>query len=136
MKRLLVMAVLVVTALGFSVTTGVTAAASSGSGTSFKATYTIANPADGGITTWTCSGSHVANKNVVKDSETCVISGDTTGYVAGSYSGAPVGNFPPFGAVVWNSDYPPTLGLQATSWTMTVVENGNGIFTDTILALY
>jgi hypothetical protein len=72
-------------------------AASNGAGNHFTATY--AN----GSTTWTCSGTHVANK-VIKDVETCLVTGDTTGYVAGTYTGtegayAPCadGNFPPSG---------------------------------------
>jgi hypothetical protein len=140
MKRLLVMAVLVVTALGFSVTTGV--AASKGNGatvTPFTATY--AN----GTTLWTCSGNHIVNKGATRfqDSETCLVTGVTTGYVAGTYTGTVGGYFPcadgilpPYGDVIWNSDYTPEAAACATAWTITATDNGNGTFTFGITAFY
>lgn len=97
----------------------------------FKATYVSS---DG--STWTCSGSHVVNKGQgAFDSETCLITGGT-GYVAGTYTGSPVGTLPPFGSVVWNSDSPAEAGAQATSWTITITDNGDGTFTADIRAFY
>jgi hypothetical protein len=115
--------------------------ASSGKSTKFTATYQSqpsVSPA-GHISTWTCSGTHVANKTF-KDSETCVISGDTTGFVAGTYTGTSanggVGTLPPYDSIVWNSDSPLESGAQATSWTITIVDNLDGTFTATIVAYY
>jgi hypothetical protein len=100
-----------------------------GSATKFTALYDFPTG-----TTWTCTGTHVANKNVIKDNETCVISGDVSGFVAGTYTG----NYPITGytASGWNSDFPGTLNTAATSWTITETDNGNGTFTLGIAAIY
>jgi hypothetical protein len=85
-------------------------------------------------TTWTCSGVHIVNKTV-KDSETCVVSGDVSGFVAGTYTG----NYPITGYTAngWQSDFPGTFyGTQATSWTITETDNGNGTFTVELSAYY
>lgn len=103
-----------------------TAFASNGKATQFTATYPV------GAATWTCSGVHIVNKTI-KDSETCVISGDTTGYLAGTYTGAPVGAFPPYGSITWLSDF---NGALATTWTITMTDNGDGTFTANIVAYY
>ena len=125
MKRLLCIVAVVVAALG----TGAVATASQGAATPFKATY---NGTPGA--TYTCAGAHVVNRVSVKDSERCVISGDTTGYVAGTYSGSPLGFFPPVGIDAdWISDYDGTI---ASSWTFTVTDNGDGTFTIDIVAYY
>jgi hypothetical protein len=138
MKRLLLIAGLAIAALGFSAGP-VLANNGSGAGTAFAASYGL--PAsDGGTTTWTCSGAHVVNKVSFKDSETCIISGDLTGYVAGTFSGNPLGYFPPlfplFGLVPWFSDFPGENGATATSWTATVTANADGTFTQNIVAYY
>jgi hypothetical protein len=81
----------------------------------------------------------VVNKTT-KESETCLISGDTTGFVAGTYSGNPTGNLPPLGATFqWSSDY--FFGLDgsfvpATSWTVKVTDNGDGTFTLDAVSYY
>ena len=124
MKRLLCIVAVVVAALG----TGAVATASQGAATPFKATY---NGTPGA--TYTCAGAHVVNRVSVKDSERCVISGDTTGYVAGTYSGSPLGFLPWYGISDWISDYDGTI---ASSWTITVTENGDGTFTFDIVAYY
>ena len=104
--------------------------------TPFSATYT------GGATTFTCSGAniHKTAPNVFnKDSETCLVSGDVSGIVAGTYSGDPWGFYPTYGNAEWQSDSSsPSMsyGLIATSWTATFVDNGNGTFTDYIVAYY
>jgi len=101
--------------------------ASNGAATHFNATYT-------NVATWTCSGSHVVNKTI-KDSETCVLSGDTSGFVAGVFTSTNgIGTLPPFGPVQWVSDY--TGGATATSWTITMVNNLDGTFTANIVAYY
>jgi hypothetical protein len=98
-----------------------------------------------GSTTWTCAGSHVVNHGVVgsQDSETCLIAGDLSGYVAGTYTGtlgayAPCadGNLTPYGDVIWNSDYAPLNGECSNGWTITETDNGNGTFTAAISAFY
>jgi hypothetical protein len=119
-------------ALALSVVMVVPAAAaapspSKGSATQFTASYVY-----GGLP-FTCSGVQVANKNVTKDNETCLVTG--AGPVAGTYtSGAGGwGILPPFGSVQWASDY---NGVTATSWTITEADNGNGTFTFSIAAIY
>jgi hypothetical protein len=138
MKRFLIgLMVAAVAAVGFG---SVTAFANNGNGagTAFKATYT-AGAVDGGITTWTCSGAHVVNKVSFKDSETCILSGDVTGYANGTYSGSPAGFLAgsPFGAgTLWSSDFSGENGAVATSWTMVESDNGDGTFTLDIVAYY
>ena len=125
MKRLLVMLAIVVAAM--SAATQAAGDPGNGAATPFKATY------PSGTTTWTCSGAHVVNKNFIKDSETCLVTGNTAGYQAGTYSGSPSGFFPPYGIVFWQSDF---NGVIATSWTETVTDNGDGTFTVDVLAFY
>jgi hypothetical protein len=55
-----------------------------------------------------------------------------TGWAAGT----PYGYFPTLGTSKWNSDYVPEAGAEATSWTITLVDNGGGTFTATISAYY
>ncbi len=138
MKRFLVgLMVAAVAAIGFG---SVTAFANSGdgAGTAFKAMYNVA-AVDGGTTTWTCSGAHVVNKVSFKDSETCILSGDVTGYANGTYSGNPAGFLAgsPFGAgTEWASDFVGEHGAVATSWTIVETDNGDGTFTLDIVAYY
>ena len=127
MKRLMVL--LAVLAAALSVVAVATANNGNGSGTAFKAA-----PYAEGTTTWTCSGSRVVNKQGTKDSETCRVTGDTTGWAAGSYSsdpGSPWGTVPFFGYAFWNSDF---NGATANSWTMQSVDNGDGTFTVNVVA--
>ena len=107
------------------------ALAASGAATPFKATYTA--PAPVGVSNWTCSGAHVVNRVSVKDSETCLISGNTAGFVAGTYIGDPMVNIPPFGVTGWISDF---NGVESTSFIATLVNNGDGTFTLDITAYY
>jgi hypothetical protein len=140
-KRLLLIVGLAIAALGFSVAP---AAASSPAVVSpFTATYLTVASNGVDVSIYTCSGNHVDNngKGLVKqgflsqDSETCQITGNTAGYVAGTYSGNPLGTLPPIGVgnVAWFSDF---NGVQAASWTITIVDNLNGTFTANILAFY
>ena len=122
MKRVFRIAV----ALALLVTLAVPAvalAAPGGSATPFQATY-------GDETMWTCSGIRIVKGDVVKDLEECVLSGDTSWLVTGTYAGDPQGDDPPFDTM-WGSDYD---GATATSWTIRVA--GNGIFTLHIVAYY
>jgi hypothetical protein len=145
MKRLLVMAVLVVTALGFSVTTGVAAP----SGTTV-AHYTVSytDPNFGPVT---CTGVHQTGKNFPgtpvtgpgpsgpyipttarggEDSFTCTSTTGLplTGLTAGqSLSLATI----PGGA--WLSDFAPLGGEAASSFTGTVSADG---FSFTAVATY
>jgi hypothetical protein len=136
MRRALVgMLVSAVAALGLG---GVTAFASDGAATPFKATYPTPS-IDGGFSTWTCSGAHVVNRVSFKDSETCLVTGDVSGYVAGTYSGSPSGPLAGsvFGAnTEWGSDSPLENGAAAISWTITLIDNGDGTWTVDILAYY
>lgn len=136
MRRVLVgFVVSAVAALGFG---GLTAFASDGAATPFKATYPTPS-LDGGFSTWTCAGAHVVNHVSFKDSETCLVTGDVSGYAAGSYSGSPRGPLAGsvFGAnTEWGSDSPLENGAAATSWTITLIDNGDGSWTVDILAYY
>jgi hypothetical protein len=107
------------------------ALASEGAATPFNAAYTA--PAPVGVSNWACSGAHVVNRVSVKDSETCLISGNTAGFVAGTYVGKPTANIPPFGDTQWFSDY---NGVEATSFTATILNNGDGTFSLYITAYY
>lgn len=109
---------------------GAAAVPGHGSATPFTASYTS------GATHWDCSGARIVNSNTgtVKDSETCLLSGDTSPLVAGTYTGDPYGTV--FGLpnpVRWKSDYDGTI---ATSWTSTFVDNGDGTWTVDAVAYY
>jgi hypothetical protein len=102
--------------------------------TSKVANYSATYPVGDAI--WTCTGVHLVGKNFPgdatsggKDSFTCTITGDTTGYVAGTYTGEPGGFFPPLGPITWLSDFAPLAGEQANRWTLSVTDNGDGTFT-------
>jgi len=124
MKRVLRIAVELALLVTLAVP-AVAVAGPNGSATPFKATY-------GDETFWTCSGARVVNANGIKDSETCVLTGDTSWVIAGRYSGDPIGDTPPFDSS-WGSDYD---GTGATSWTFNVVDNRDGSFTIQIVAYY
>lgn len=77
-----------------------------------------------GVDHWACSGEHIINKGAgTHDSETCLITGDTTGYsqMLGTFSGAPFADLPLFGPVPWFSDY---NGAMASTWTITFKDDG------------
>ncbi len=124
-------------AIGFGSATAL-ANNGNGAGTAFKASYST-GAIDGGTNTWTCSGAHVVNNVSFKDSETCIVSGDVTGYANGTYSGNPAGFVAGsiFGAgTEWSSDFAGELGAIATSWTIIESDNGDGTFTLDIVAYY
>ena len=127
MKRFVVGLMLAVAGAGFS---GATATASNGaSHTNFAVTY----PGSPG-TTWVCSGTRLVNHGIgTRDKETCLISGDLTGFSNGTFSSDPkltgtVPQCPPsagvgfvFGiATCWSSDFD---GAIATSWTQKFTDN-------------
>jgi hypothetical protein len=139
MKRLILACA--ASALAFSVicVASASASASSGASTHFTAGY----PGTPG-TFWSCSGNHIVSNGAgAKDTETCVVSGDVTGYVAGTYksdpslglgtggcAGVAVGfvpflleldGFPPTDVACWFSDF---NGAGATKWTMSFSHNG------------
>jgi hypothetical protein len=138
MKRFLVgLIVAAVAAVGYG---GVTALASGGNGaaTPFKATY-VSGAIDGGTNTWTCSGAHVVNKVSFKDSETCIVSGDVSGFANGTYSGNPTGFLAGsvFGTgTEWASDFKGEASAIAMTWTIVETDNGDGTFTLDIVAYY
>jgi hypothetical protein len=138
MKRFLVgLMVAALAVIGFGSVT-VFANNGNGAGTAFKAAYP-AGAIDGGTTTFTCSGAHVVNNVSFKDSETCILSGDLTGYANGTFTGSPAGFLAgsPFGAATeWSSDFIDEKGAVAISWTMVETDNGDGTFTLDIVAYY
>ena len=107
------------------------ASASNGAATPFKATY-IDN-SFGSLAT--CSGAHVIQGNgVVKDSETCILSGNTSTVTAGTTVGNPIYSFAGIpGEVEWASDF---NGAIATHVTLTFVANRDGTFTEYVVAYY
>ena len=105
------------------------AMASNGAATPFKIAYE--NP-DG--TSWDCSGARVVNPVSVKDSETCLVTGDTSELTAGVYTGDPYGDLPWFGNAQWASDFGD--GKIAEHWTVTVMDNGDGSSTVYAVAYY
>ena len=132
-------------ALIFGALIGPSTAMAAGNGA--VATPFTAAPYTTGTTTWACSGAHIvqtqANNSFYKDSETCLITGDTTGYVAGTYSSDPnspygpnTGILPPYGYITWNSDFTTEFSAAATSWTVTISLNTDGSFTANIEAYY
>ena len=126
MKKFLAIAFMAASVLAVPVAAQATTG--KGAATPFTAApYTI----NGAV--WTCTGAHVVNHNFIKDSETCVLSGDLSLYVPGSYSGIPWGYLTGYGNAEWSSDF---NGAIATSWKVDVVDNGNGTFTANIVALY
>jgi hypothetical protein len=107
--------------------------ASAGSGsttTPFAAGYT-----DGNGVWSSCTGTRVVQKDgTVKDSETCILSGDTSRLVEGTVTGNP--NYC-LNAVCW-----PTWvsdagdGKIAKSVILKLINNGDGTFTEKVTAYY
>lgn len=78
-----------------------------------------------GVDQWTCSGRHVISQgDRAKDTETCLITGDTTGYatMVGTFTGHPNASLPRGGAHPWHSDYNRAV---ATSFTITIKDAGH-----------
>jgi hypothetical protein len=100
--------------------------------TQFQATYVAY---DG--TTWQCSGAHAApakpRPRYEADLESCLVSGDTSSYTAGTYTGNPLGVGPNGDLIQWVSDY---NGALASGWMMTATDNGDGTFTIELRAAY
>jgi hypothetical protein len=127
MKRFITVAILVA---AFSMM-AVTAGTASGAATPFKASYL--DIANGGATA-TCSGARVVQKHgAVFDSETCTLSGNTSGVVTGTFVGNPTYSCPGFGTCVWFSDFDRQI---ATNVTLVITANGDGTFTEDVLAYY
>jgi hypothetical protein len=131
MKRLLVLVVGALIAATLGLSTAATAA-NGATATPFKpAPYPMAG------STWTCSGSHVVlskpHNSFVKDSETCLVTGDLTGFAPGIYTGNPTGTLGPFPNDDWLSDF--NLA-PATSWIITILDNFNGTYTALVVAYY
>ena len=106
-----------------------------GSATQFTASYDLFGPRVASVHL-DCSGVRIANANMgmVKDTETCLLTGDTSSLVAGTYKGDPVGSSPLVsGLAGWGSDFD---GAIATRWTSTFVNNGNGSWTLEEVAYY
>lgn len=108
---------------------GALSAPGKGAATPFKVTWTT------GFTGY-CSGAHIVNSHtgMVKDSETCLLVGDTSMLVAGTYSGDPYASLPWTFPHPWVSDYDGTT--IATHFTATFVDNGDGTWTMYVVAYY
>jgi hypothetical protein len=78
------------------------------------------------VVTFTCTGEHIDNSALVKENETCAITGDTSGLIAGSFHSnppSPFGIFGAFGNEFWFSDFD---GAVASAWQATFKDAGNG----------
>jgi hypothetical protein len=154
-KRLILASVASVMALSFI---GVASASAAPNGAS---THYTAGPFYGATpgANWTCAGNRIVSNGAgTKDVESCLISGDTSGYVAGTYKSDPklgvgVGGpcnglavgFIPFinellgiptnQVACWYSDFD---GAGATKWTLTFADNGTSpdTWTLSIVAYY
>jgi hypothetical protein len=81
-----------------------------------------------------CSGAHIVSSRRVEDLETCLVTGDTSSLVAGTYKGHPRGPVPWFSQpVLWVSDYNKAV---ARLWSLTYVNNGDGTWTVSVRAYY
>jgi hypothetical protein len=147
MKRFLVGIIAATVAIGFGT---MTVSASTGAATPFKVQYLATD-----TSTWTCAGAHIVNKAGIKDSETCAVTGDTSPYIAGTFTsgeicpsndqyyprsiqGTPAcGELPPYSApglpAWWLSDF---NAHPATSWTVVMTMNRDGTFKAAIVAHY
>ena len=133
MKKLA--AVAMMTAIGFAVIgPAAVAGASQGAAAPFKATYVDA----GWLANANCSGAHIVQTNphnpFIKDSETCLLSGNTSHLTEGTIVGNPTYCTYGFGCnTIWNSDY---NGAIAKSVTLTMNDNGDGTWTENVVAYY
>jgi hypothetical protein len=81
-----------------------------------------------------CTGGRIVNSGKVEDMEKCLITGDTSNLVPGTYQGHPFGMMPWYPhPTQWGSDYD---GRTARLWRQTFVNNGDGTWTSTVLAYY
>src|SRR5690242_5466560 len=148
MKKFLASIVATLVAIGLG---AMTVYASNGAATPFKLQY----PGTA-TSTWSCAGAHVVSKVGIKDSESCLITGDVSPYVAGTFTSGQVcpangnppyppavvgttvcGQFPPFTTpeepAFWISDF---NGNIATNWTIVMRNNGDGTFTADVVSRY
>ena len=70
---------------------------------------------------------------LIRDQETCLITGSTRSFVPGPYVGHPTVVVPPFGLSQWASDLD---GRLSTTSISRFVDNGHGSLTDIIIAFY
>lgn len=99
-------------------------------GTPFTASYSF-----GGFD-WVCSGVRTTpTPTTAVDQEECTATAtDDASLINGTYSGDPLGAFPPFGpAFRWQSDYDQ---LIADNWTATVSGGADGVWTVDVTANY
>lgn len=81
-----------------------------------------------------CTGARIVNSRKVEDMETCLITGDTSNLVPGTYQGHPFGMTPWYlHPTRWASDFD---GRIARLWRQTFVNNGDGTWTSSTLAYY
>src|SRR5262245_40819015 len=81
-----------------------------------------------------CTGTRVVQKDgTVKDSATCILSGDTSRLVAGTVKGNPGYCLNAVCWPAWVSDFD---GKIAKSVSLTLSDNGDGTFTQKVTAYY
>ena len=104
--------------------------AGNGSATSqFFTSYTDTNGVESD-----CTGTRVVQKDgTVKDSATCMLSGDTSRLVAGTIKGNPGYCLNAVCWAAWVSDFD---GKIAKSVNLTLIDNGDGTFTQKVTAYY
>ena len=109
----------------------VNAAAGSHAVIQFSADYSGSTPQ--GDIFFDCSGIRAVDAYVLKDTETCTVTGAVSGFVAGTYFGRPNAVVPPLGLTGWGSDYD---GRIATMFVQRIVANGDGSLTIRTIAFY
>jgi hypothetical protein len=88
-----------------------------------------------------CTGNHVVTAGQPpEDIETCLWSGDVAGMAAGTFSSNPDSPYGTWPVAAWGqqdyvSDYY-SAPVEATSWTLVSINNGNGTFTWNMTAYY
>ena len=81
-----------------------------------------------------CTGTRVIQKDgTVKDSATCILSGDTSRLVSGTVVGNPGYCLNAVCWPAWVSDFD---GQIAKSVNLTLIDNGDGTFTQKVTAYY
>jgi hypothetical protein len=112
-----------------AVSVGFASAGNGSATTSFTAIYT-----DGNGVQSDCEGTRVVQKDgTVKDSATCILSGDTSRLVAGTVVGNPGYCLNGLCWPAWVSDFD---GQVATSVNLKLTDNLNGTFTQKVTAYY
>jgi hypothetical protein len=140
-----------VSALAFSFLGVASASASSGAATHYTAAFSNVEINPGVFVSATCSGNRIVNNGGgTKDVETCIYTGDTSAFVAGTYKSTEIQSSPGFcmgyavgvipfffggSSACWSSDYD---GQLASSWKLSFAPAGGspGTWINDIVAYY